>query len=312
MQGYGRPNYTNVNYPYPVDPPHVPDDNPTGLYRRRFYLPETWAGRQVVLVFEGVDSAYYVWVNGQMAGYSQVPHLPAEFDITPLLQPGENQVAVEVFQWSDGSYLEDQDMWRLSGIFRDVCLVAYPQVHVRDVRIRTTLDANYRDAAFDLQVKIKNSAVRTAGEYRLVAKLLDAGGELVFEQAVQSALVIGGGEEVVAGVMVPVKAPRLWSAEDPYLYTLLLTLTGPDGSVLEVERFTIGFRQVEIKGGIFYRQRGSDQDAGRQPPRDASRSRPCRFLRVDGPGHRADEAAQYQHRAHLALFQRYPLARPVR
>ena len=127
MQGYGSPNYTNVNYPYPVDPPYVPDDNPTGLYRRKFHVPDTWAGRQVVLTFEGVDSAYYVWVNGQMAGYSQVPHLPAEFDITPFLQPGENQVAVEVFQWSDGSYLEDQDMWRLSGIFRDVYLVAYPQ-----------------------------------------------------------------------------------------------------------------------------------------------------------------------------------------
>ena len=146
MLGYGKPNYTNVNYPYPVDPPFVPDDNPTGLYRRSFYLPETWEGRQVVLVFEGVDSAYYVWVNGQLVGYSQVPHLPAEFDITGLLHAGENQIAVQVFQWSDGSYLEDQDMWRLSGIFRDVYLVSYPQVHVRDVRIRTLLDAQYRDA----------------------------------------------------------------------------------------------------------------------------------------------------------------------
>ena len=252
MQGYGRPNYTNVNYPYPVDPPFVPDDNPTGLYRRKFYVPETWAGRQVALIFEGVDSAYYVWVNGQMVGYSQVPHLPAEFDITPFIQPGENQVTVEVFQWSDGSYLEDQDMWRLSGIFRDVCLVAYPQVHVRDVRIRTILDDRYQDAVLDLQAKIKNSALRAAGEYSLTAKLLDARGGLVFEQVVQSALVISGGEEVVAGAMVPVKAPRLWSAEDPYRYTLLLTLNGPDGSVLEVEHFTTGFVQVEIKAGVFY------------------------------------------------------------
>jgi beta-galactosidase/beta-glucuronidase len=252
MLGYGRPNYTNVNYPYPVDPPYVPDDNPTGLYRRTFYLPETWAGRQVELVFEGVDSAYYVWVNGQKVGYSQVPHLPAEFDITGLVQPGENTVAVEVFQWSDGSYLEDQDMWRLSGIFRDVYLVATPQVHLQDVRVRTLLDGAYRDAVLDVQVKVQNRAARAAGAYCLTAKLLDAAGEVVFEQPIQSALTLNGGEQAGVGAQIAVKAPRLWSAEDPYLYSLLLTLTGPDGTMLEVEHFRTGFRQVEIKGGVFY------------------------------------------------------------
>jgi beta-galactosidase/beta-glucuronidase len=251
MQGYGKPNYTNVNYPYPVDPPYVPDDNPTGLYRRSFYLPEAWSGRQVALVFEGVDSAYYVWVNGQMAGYSQVPHLPGEFDITALLHAGENLVAVEVFQWSDGSYLEDQDMWRMSGIFRDVYLVATPQVHVRDVRIRTELDADYRDAVLDLRVKVTNPAAHGSGNYHLSAKLLDGEDGVVFDQPVQNHLT-NGGNEAVLEARVAVKTPRLWSAEDPYLYRLLLTLTGPDGGVVEVERFNTGFRQVEIKDSVFY------------------------------------------------------------
>ena len=260
MLGYGKPNYTNVNYPIPVDPPYVPDDNPTGLYRRTFYLPESWAGRQVLLTFEGVDSAYYVWVNGQLAGYSQVPHLPAEFDITPLLHAGENQLAVQVFQWSDGTYLEDQDMWRLSGIFRDVYLVSVPQVHLRDARVRTSLDAAYRDAVLDVQVKIKNMSTRAAWPKALRAKLLDAAGAVVFDQPIQAALTggagrrstIGSGEEATASLQVPVSAPRLWSAEDPYLYNLLLTLSGPDGKLQEVERIRVGFRQVEIKDGVFY------------------------------------------------------------
>jgi len=251
MLGYGKPNYTNVNYPYPVDPPFVPDDNPTGLYRRSFSLPEAWAGRQVALVFEGVDSAYYVWVNGKLAGYSQVSHLPAEFDITPLLHAGENQLAVQVFQWSDGSYLEDQDMWRLSGIFRDVYLVGNAWVHVQDVRIRTLLDANYRDALLDVQVKIGNRAGESAAGFALMARLLDGAGERVFDHSLQAALGLAAGEEVIAGAQVAVQAPRLWSAEEPNLYHLLLTLSGPGGDVVEVTCFNVGFRQVEIKKGIF-------------------------------------------------------------
>ena len=251
MVGFGRPNYTNVNYPHPVDPPYVPDDNPTGLYRRSFTLSEAWAGRKPFLVFEGVDSAYYVWVNGKLAGYSQVPHLPAEFDISPYTHPGENNIAVEVFQWSDGSYLEDQDMWRLSGIFRDVYLVAYPQVHVRDVWVRTTLDTAYTDAVLDLQVKVMNYSTGASSAVALQAKLLDATGEIVFEQSIQSGLTIGAGEEAGAGIQVAVKAPHKWSAEDPYLYDLILTLSGPDEHGQEVERFKVGFRQVEIKEGVF-------------------------------------------------------------
>src|SRR5262249_34554101 len=139
LHGYGRPQYTNVNYPFPVDPPHVPQDNPVGLYRCRFALPAAWDGQQIFLNFDGVDSAFYVWVNGHLTGYSQGAHLPSEFNITPFVRPGENVLAVQVFQWSDGSYLEDQDMWRLSGVFRDVYLLATPSLHLRDVAVRTTL-----------------------------------------------------------------------------------------------------------------------------------------------------------------------------
>ncbi len=128
MAGYGRPHYTNVIYPFPVDPPRVPTENPTGCYRRDFYIPESWQGHQITLRFEGVDSAFHVWVNGNEVGYSQGSRLPSEFDITPWVRTGKNTLAVKVYQWSDGSYLEDQDMWWLSGIFRDVYLLARPKV----------------------------------------------------------------------------------------------------------------------------------------------------------------------------------------
>ena len=138
MFGYGKPNYTNVRYPFPVDPPHVPQDNPCGLYRRAFALPEGWEGKEVFLEFEGVNSAFCVWLNGEMVGYSQGAHVPAEFRLTPFIRSGANLLVVQVFQWSDGAYLEDQDMWRLNGIFRDVYLFATPAVHMRDVRVGTT------------------------------------------------------------------------------------------------------------------------------------------------------------------------------
>jgi len=137
MQGYGYPHYTNVVYPFPVDPPHTPTENPTGCYRREFTLPKDWEEQQLVLRFEGVDSAFHVWINGQEAGFSKVSRMPSEFDITALARPGKNTVSVRVYQWSDGSYLEDQDMWWLSGIFRDVYLLSRPKVHIADYFIRT-------------------------------------------------------------------------------------------------------------------------------------------------------------------------------
>lgn len=124
MLGYDRPNYTNVNYPFPYDPPHVPDQNPVGCYRKWFHLPVSWAGRRITIQFDGVNSFYELFINGDYVGCSKVTHLPSAFDITDFVEAGENLIAVRVFQWSDASYLEDQDFWRLSGIFRDVALIA--------------------------------------------------------------------------------------------------------------------------------------------------------------------------------------------
>jgi len=238
MLGYGRPHYSNVRYVFPVDPPHVPQENPVGCYRTTFSVPQTWAGRRVFLVFEGVMSAFYVWVNGRMVGYSQGAHVPAEFEITAHLREGENLLAAQVFQWSDGSYLEDQDMWRLSGIFRDVYLAATPQVRVRDVRIRTRLDLARRDAALDLRVALEGAE---AQGWRVSARLVDAQGAEVAAHAFDE------GEQVLEA-QIRVSSPRTWSAEEPHLYTLLIALAAPDGAVAEVRRFAVGFREVAIEG----------------------------------------------------------------
>ena len=251
LHGYGRPQYTNINYPFPVDPPHVPQDNPVGLYRRRFVLPPTWDGRQVFLNFDGVDSAFYVWVNGHPAGYSQGAHLPSEFNITLYLQPGENVLAVQVFQWSDGSYLEDQDMWRLSGIFRDVYLLAAPGVRLRDVRVRTTFDAPGADAVLDLHAWIKSELPVDGPDITVIARLLDAAGGVVFEQPLGAPALVPASSELELALAVPVAAPHRWSAEDPYRYTLLLALSSSDG-LLQTHRLSVGFRQVEVRAGVFY------------------------------------------------------------
>jgi len=247
MQGYGIPVYSNCPYPFPIDPPRVPQDNPVGCYRRSFTLPASWDGKQVFLVFEGVDSAFYVWVNGWQVGYSQGAHLPSEFNITPYLHAGENLIAVQVYQWSDGSYLECQDMWRMSGIFRDVYLVATSGLHLRDARIRTRLDARYIDAELDVALAVKNYTKTPLAEYALTAKLLDCDGREIFARTVAEEISIEGEAEQSIAFTEPVAAPALWTAETPTLYTLLLSLLAPDGTVLEVERFAVGFRQVEVK-----------------------------------------------------------------
>ena len=158
VQGYGIPRYLAASYAFDIT--HLPrvqeDTNEVGSYRTTFTIPKEWKGRQVFIHFDGVDSAFYLWINGQPVGYSQDSRLPAEFNITPYIRPGENLLAVRVYRWSDGSYLEDQDMWFLSGIFRDVYLVATPNVHIRDFWVRTELDAEYRDDTLWLRVNIRN------------------------------------------------------------------------------------------------------------------------------------------------------------
>lgn len=247
MHGHGHPHYTNVNYPIPVDKPYVPDENPVGLYVRSFSVPDAWKGRQVMLHFAGVDSCFYVWINGQATGFSKVPHMPAEFNITPHLRPGANRLTVQVLKFCDGTYLEDQDMWRLSGIFRDVYLYAIPDIHVRDVCVRTPLDKNCRNATLDVRARIRNYGARIRTGIALRASLCDAGGSTVLERTMGAELRVTPGQDTETVLQVPVRAPRLWNAEEPHLYTLVLTLSTADGAVLEAQSVRVGFRQVEIR-----------------------------------------------------------------
>ncbi len=183
MQGHGIPIYVNIKYPFlkegeKPNPPFIPHhNNPVGSYRRTFSIPKTWKDHVVILHFGAVRSAMYVWINGQKIGYSQDCKTPAEFNITPYLRDGENTLAVEVYRWSDGSYLEDQDFWRLSGIDRDVYLVARPKVHIRDFFARPTLDAAFKNGKLKVEVELRNLGIPTGEGYRVRMNLLDGKGK---------------------------------------------------------------------------------------------------------------------------------------
>jgi beta-galactosidase len=248
VQGYGVPIYVNIRYPFgAANPPYIPhDNNPVGSYRTTFQIPAQWAGRQVFLHFAGVESAFYLWVNGVKVGYSQESRTPAQFNLTPYLKEGENLLAVEVYRWSDGSYLEDQDFWRLSGIFRDVFLYSRSDLHVRDFWAHPDLDGAYRDGEFRLDVTLRNLSGQNRQASVEVELLED--GKAVFPVLIQPAQV-GAGAETSVTFRQPVSNPRKWSAEDPNLYTLLMTLKDQSGAVLEVIPFDVGFRKVEIKDG---------------------------------------------------------------
>lgn len=251
MHGFDIPVYTNIIYPWPQDPdkpPQVPHEwNPVGSYRMRFTPPPAWKGRPVFLHFDGVDSAFYVWVNGVKLGYNEDSRMPAEFDLTPHLKPGANLLAVEVYRFGDGAFLEDQDMWRMSGIYRDVYLWSPADRHVRDFEIRTDLDSAYRDAELVVKASLVNLTAKPA-KVSLEMALADAAGVTV--GAPQTASVeLGAKAEAPAQLSLKVAAPRKWSAETPYLYELLLTLKDASGAVLEVIPAQVGFRKVEIKGG---------------------------------------------------------------
>jgi beta-galactosidase len=247
-QGFGMPIYVNAGYAfaYDRDAPRPPaTDNPVGSYRRTFDLPDAWAGRRVFLRFGGVDSAFYVWVNGERAGYSEDSRTPSEFDVTRLVRPGRNLIAVEVYRWSDGSFLEDQDMFRLSGIFRDVTLWSAGPAFISDVEVSTDLDAAYRDATLAVAVRVRSHA--DAGQRLPVRiELLDAAGRVV---ATARATVTTTAGDSAVRLQSRVANPLKWTAETPNLYTLVVTLENGRGSVLEAVPVRVGFRELEIRGG---------------------------------------------------------------
>ncbi|WP_199614039.1 glycoside hydrolase family 2 TIM barrel-domain containing protein [Paenibacillus alkalitolerans] len=252
LHGYGNPHYTSSMYPFPVDPPHVPEHNPTGCYRRSFYVPHDWKDRQTFIVFEGVDSAFHLWINGQFAGYGQGSHIHSEFRITPLLQPGENVVAVQVYQWCDGSYLEDQDKWRLSGIFRDVYLISTPHVHIRDMSVRTRFAGNGEDAVLSLRMAVKNYGEMPANEHEIRIELLVDERQKVHAETLRTPQPLAGGEEIELQTYIPVAAPRKWSAEDPALHELTLTVSDEHGNIAESGCLDVGFRDVAVRDGRLF------------------------------------------------------------
>ncbi|MCL7970463.1 MAG: DUF4981 domain-containing protein [marine benthic group bacterium] len=252
LLGYGVPIYTNIPYPFPPAPPLVPDEwNPVGSYRRSFEIPEDWSGKQIYLHFGSVKSAMYLWVNGTKVGYSQGSKTPAEFNITPYVQAGSNTLAVAVYRFSDGAYLEGQDYWKISGIERDVHLEAVPSVSVRDFWARPQLDERFEDADLTIDVELRNVLARPVAAYRLSAELLGPEGEQVLEPSQLSTTfgVEAAGTEFVT-LQAPVPQPRKWTAETPHLYTLIVTLEDDQGDTLQVIPARIGFRTVEIRDGL--------------------------------------------------------------
>jgi beta-galactosidase len=250
IQGFGIPIYSNSRYPFAYDPKNPRaqrNDNPVGSYRMRFAVPAAWTGRRVLLHFGGIDSAFYVWVNGQRVGYNEDSRTPAEFDVTGSLQPGQNLLAVEVYRWSDGSYLEDQDMFRLSGIFRDVYLWSPAPVHIQDFEVRTEFDAAYRDGVLRTSLAVQNTG-RARADISATLQLLDADGHEVCPPASRAVRIPARGKQQIQ-IAAPIRGVQRWSSETPYLYTQLLTLKDAAGRVLEVIPSRVGFRAVEIKGG---------------------------------------------------------------
>ncbi len=248
IQGFGMPIYTNIQYPFAFDAanPRVPrEDNPVGSYRTTFTVPADWPGRRVFLHFAGVDSAFYVWINGTRVGYSEDSRTPAEFDVTRFVTPGSNTLAVEVYRWSDGSFLEDQDMFRLSGIFRDVYLWSRAPVHIRDFESRGILDLQYKDGTLDTAVTVRNLGTARA-RAGVTLELFDAAGKPV-GAPVTKKIDVPAGQELAAKFLVPVRTPLKWSADAPNLYTTLLTLKDGAGKVIEVIPSRVGFRKVEIR-----------------------------------------------------------------
>ncbi|MHA1724711.1 MAG: glycoside hydrolase family 2 TIM barrel-domain containing protein [Promethearchaeota archaeon] len=252
MKGYGKPIYTNIKYPYSVKKRNIPSIshsyNPVGSYRTYFDIPENWKGREIFIHFAGVKSAFYLWINGIKIGYSQGSMTPAEFKITKYVKKGKNLLAVEVYRWSDGSYLEDQDMWRFSGIYRDVFLFSTPKVHVRDFFTCNTFDEKYENAILKTRVKIKNYSNNPIKNYIIEISLLDQAGHYMESEVLMSKTFdLPSNEEITLEFAKQITNPHKWSAEDPYLHDLIFTLKNSNNVVMEVEHCKFGFRVVEIR-----------------------------------------------------------------
>ena len=239
LQGYGKMHYSDLWYNFPINPPYVPTENPTGIYKRTFFVEESYRDKKIIIGFCGVDSAYHLWINGKEVGYSKVARNESEFDITDIIRVGEeNDVTVRVYQWSDGTYLEDQDMWWESGIFRDVELIGVPKDGINDYKVIADLDDEYKNGIFKVE-----AFLRTTKEVNVTFELVDAGENTVFTKTVVAKEGKACIDEVIADV-------NHWTAETPYLYKLFMTVED-DGQIVEVIPQNVGFRNIRLNGETF-------------------------------------------------------------
>lgn len=239
LQGYGKMHYSDLWYNFPINPPYVPTENPTGIYKRTFFVEESYRDKKIIIRFCGVDSAYHLWINGKEVGYSKVARNESEFDITDIIRVGEeNDVTVRVYQWSDGTYLEDQDMWWESGIFRDVELIGVPKDGINDYKVIADLDDEYKNGIFKVE-----AFLRTTKEVNVTFELVDAGENTVFTKTVGAKEGKACIDEVIADV-------NHWTAETPYLYKLFMTVED-DGQIVEVIPQNVGFRNIRLNGETF-------------------------------------------------------------
>ncbi|WP_461629193.1 beta-galactosidase, LacZ type [Labilibaculum euxinus] len=247
MYNYGFANYTNAAYPFEQNPPFITDSiNATGSYICYFTPSSNWKNRETYIQFGSVKSGFYIWINGKKVGYSQGSKLPAEFNITPYLKDGKNKLAVQVFKFTDGSYLEDQDFWRLTGIQRDVNLYYRPKTHINDFYAKALLDENYQNGVFSLDAEIENHSRKNTGVYHFKYTILDREGNEILTDQSEFSMKNQTKKISFTGEIPNVKK---WSAEEPNLYTLLLTLRNKENAVVEATSIKIGFRTSEIKGG---------------------------------------------------------------
>lgn len=247
IQGYGYPFYRDEAYAFPANPPFIPHNyNPVGSYRRWFEVPKHWSDKQVFLHFGGVKSAMYVWINGKKVGYNQGSRTPAEFDITPFLKPGKNLLAVEVYRWSDGAYLECQDFWRLSGIFRDVAIWAVPKFHISDFEVQATLESDFKTGNFAVSSILKNLSGVEVKNYKIQIELFEPDGSLKTTLSEKLTSAIGDQSTSKIRMASRFKDVHTWSAETPTLYTMRLSLLDPNGQITMTLSQKVGFRHVAI------------------------------------------------------------------
>lgn len=255
MKGYDKPIYKSAVYPFrPVNPPHVPHDyNGVGCYQRTFTIPENWNDKNITLHFGGVGTGFKVWLNGKFLGYGEDSFLPSEFNITPYLQPGENILSVWVIRWSDGSFLEDQDHWRMAGIHREVMLLAEPKLRIADFQWQGKLDKQYKDVLFSIRPRLENLTGKEVVGYKVKARLFDKNNHDILDKPLERTAesiineIYPRLDNVKFGLLeTTLKNPAKWSDEIPNLYTLVLTLEDSAGNIMEAKSCKVGFRSIEF------------------------------------------------------------------